>query len=165
MKKYIPVFALTFIIYVFVGGSFTIFDVIIGIVIGSLVSLIATPLLITDEKKALDIKRLLYLLAYMTYYLTFAEFKAHLQVIRTILFGKPNLKPAIVKVKYTSNSQYAIVSEANSITNTPGTVVIDVNEERKTFYVHWLYADKHDEKYCYISILEPFEKRLKKVFD
>jgi multicomponent Na+:H+ antiporter subunit E len=165
VKKYIPIFVLTFLVYVFVGGTFTLFDVVLGIIIGSLVSGIVTPFIVSDEKKALDLKRLFYLLIYTIYYLSVAEFKAHAQVIRTIIFGKPDLKPAIVKVNYRSNNQYAVVSEANSITNTPGTVVIDLNEGKKVFYVHWLYADKLEEEYCYKNILEPFEKRLRKVFD
>lgn len=165
MKKYIPIFVLTFLVYVFVGGTFTLFDVVVGIIISSLVSVIVTPFIVSDEKKALDLKRLFYLLIYTIYYLSVAEFKAHAQVIRTIIFGKPDLKPAIVKINYKSDNQYAVVSEANSITNTPGTVVIDLNEEKKVFYVHWLYADKLEEEYCYKNILEPFENRIRKVFD
>ncbi|MEM2645765.1 MAG: Na+/H+ antiporter subunit E, partial [Desulfurococcaceae archaeon] len=60
---------------------------------------------------------------------------------------------------------YGITAVANSITNTPGTVVVDVDEERRCFYVHWIDVKAFEPEECHKMISETFEKYSKRVFD
>lgn len=165
MMRYVPVFILAFVVFMGVGGSFTLYDVLTGALTSLLTTALATPLLIEDDRKAVSLRRFLALLRFAAFYLTIAELKAHAQVVRSIIFNTPQLTPAIVRVRYESRSRYSVAASANSITNTPGTAVIDVDESKGVMYVHWLYAERRDHASCYRAILEPFEKSLRKVFE
>jgi len=68
-------------------------------------------------------------------------------------------------VPYGVNSEYSIVSIANSITNTPGTVVVDIDEDRKFFYVHWIDAQAFDDQEARRTVSEVFEKELSRIFE
>jgi len=165
LRRYAPVFLISLAVYLAVGGSLSLPDVAMGIAVSAVVSAVSTPMLVSDPAKATSPARLAKLLAFALYYFTVAEARAHFSVVRTILTGKPPLSPSIVRVPYRSSSDYALAASANSITNTPGTVVVDVDRERGLMYVHWLYAEKTDEEWCYEKVLAPFEKRLREVFD
>ena len=53
----------------------------------------------------------------------------------------------------------------NSITLTPGTLTIDVNEEKKEIYVHWIDVKATDMESCTKEIGARFEPTLKEVFE
>jgi multicomponent Na+:H+ antiporter subunit E len=73
-----------------------------------------------------------------------------------------NIRAGIVRVPYHTDSDFGTISVGNSITNTPGTVVVDIDEKREFFYVHWIYVTSPDEETCFKSISEPFEKSVRK---
>ncbi len=165
MRKYVPVAILIFVVYIVFSGSLSPYDIVIGSLIAIAGSILASKYLIKDESKALSIRRFFNLVSYAFYYLTVAEFKAHWTVIRIILSKDMPVKPAIVRVPYKASNSYTIVASANSITNTPGTVVVDIEPQRSLYYVHWIYAVGLDPETTYKEILEPFERRLSKVFE
>lgn len=165
LKKYVPVAILVFAVYIVFSGSISSYDIIIGAFLAVAVSLISSKYIVKDESKALSLRRFLHLVKYALYYLTIAEFKAHKMVIKIVLSREMPVKPAIVRVPYRSRNEYAVVASANSITNTPGTIVVDIDPEKSQFYVHWIYAAGLDPETTYIGVLEEFEKGLSKVFE
>ena len=110
-------------------------------------------------------KRWFWAIAYTIYYWFYAEVKAHVDVIRRILSPSMPLKPGIVKVPYTLKSDCGIVCVANSITNTPGTVTVDVDRERGYLYVHWIDVKTTDPEEAKKHISQVFEKFAKRIFD
>lgn len=66
-------------------------------------------------------------------------FVANLVVIRACLRADLDIKPALVKVKTTCISDVAKTLFANSITLTPGTITVLVEQDR--LLVHTLYED------------------------
>jgi len=165
VRRYVPVAVLVFVIYIVFSGSITPYDIVIGLALAIGVSALATKFLVSDGGKALSIRRFANLIRYALYYLTVAEFKAHSKVIRIILSRDVSVRPAIVRVPYRARNPYTIVGSANSITNTPGTVVVDLDTERSLFYVHWIYATALDPETTYREILKDFEEGLSKVFE
>lgn len=165
MRRYIPVAILVFIVYIVFSGSISLYDVIVGAVVAIGVSLLASRYVVEDSPKALSLKRFIHLVRYAFYYLTVAEFKAHLMVIKIILSREMSVRPAIVRVPYRARNEYTIVASANSITNTPGTVVVDIDTNKSQYYVHWIYAVGLDPETTYKNILEDFERGLSKVFE
>lgn len=163
--KYVPVFIFVALVFLLIGGQISLISFIMSIVIGTLLTMIFTRYLINKPGKLTDLRRVGYFSAYLSYYLFIAVPKAHLRLIKTILIGKPLLRPCIVKVRFRSTSMYGIATSANSITNTPGTVVIDVDESENIFYVHWLYCHTTDEDKAYQVILKPFESMILKIFE
>jgi multicomponent Na+:H+ antiporter subunit E len=164
LKRAILPILMAFVVYVIFSGSVSIYDIITGIVISVVAGLLFSELLVTSVSKSLNLKRLGYLIKYAFYYFFVAEYLAHKDVIKRILNPKMPINPGIVRVPYEVSTDYAVVGVANSIINTPGTVVIDLDEEKKLFYVHWIDVTTQEPKECRKAICESFEKYLTKVF-
>ena len=156
---------LAFITYIVFSGSIRPYDIVTGIIISIAVGYMVANMTVRNPKKLLELKRLLWLLAYSVYYFFIAEVKAHTDVIYRILNPKMPINPGIVRVPYHVETDYAMTTIANSITNTPGTVVVDVNTKRKIFYVHWINVKGVRPEITFKNISESFEKYVKKIFD
>lgn len=152
------------LIYLVYTGSYGVLEVGIALLTGLGVSLLLGQDLVRNPGK-LSIARFSRAVAYLVKYFTVVEAKAHWEVVKLILNPGAKYKPAIVRVPYGVSSEYSIVSIANSITNTPGTVVIDVDEDRKLFYVHWINAQVLEDQEARKSVSEVFEKDVSKIFE
>lgn len=161
----IPVLLLAFIVYIVFTGAITTYDIVTGILVGVVVGVVTADIVVSNPLKVLDLRRWIYLLLYALYYFFIAEVKSHIDVIRRILSPKMPINPGIVKIPVRVNSDYAITAVANSITNTPGTVVVELDENGKYFYVHWIDVKTIDEEEAYKEISYTFEKYASKVFD
>lgn len=165
MNRYVPIAVLVFVVYIAFSGGISPHDIIIGAMLAAGTSLVTSRYIIRDYSKALSLRRFIHLIAYALYYLTVAEFEAHRMVIKIILSKNMPVRPAIVRVPYKAKNEYTIVASANSITNTPGTVVVDIDTSKSQYYVHWIYAVGLDPETTYERILKEFERRLSKVFE
>jgi multicomponent Na+:H+ antiporter subunit E len=168
MNKVLKASALTlilYVVYIVFSGSTMLFDLLIGFAVSLIAGLLTANLLVSNPSKLLEFRRLLNLMLYTIYYFTKIEFTAHYDVIRRILNPKMPINPGIVRVPYYSGSDYSMVAVANSITNTPGTVVVDFDEVRKILYVHWIDVKSTDPKDTYSFIAETFEHYARRIFD
>ncbi len=165
LVKMVPVAILTFIVYIVFSGSVSAYDLVLGLIVAVLSSYLTSELLISDAGKALSVKRFAWLLLYGIYYLTVAEFRAHFDVVKRILSPKMPINPGIVRAPYNVSNDYSVVTIANSITNTPGTVVVHLNEDSKVYYVHWIDVKSPDPKTTYENIVKDFEKYVKNIFE
>ena len=68
------------------------------------------------------------------------------------------MKPGIVKVPLTIQSNLGITFLANMISLTPGTLSLDVSNDKKVLYVHAMYVTDKEE--FIDSIKNGFEKRI-----
>ncbi|HAJ83042.1 MAG: Na+/H+ antiporter subunit E [Zunongwangia sp.] len=84
--------------------------------------------------------------------------KANLEVAWEVMTPKLNMTPGIVKVPLTVQSDVGITLLANMITLTPGTLSLDVSNDKKVLYVHAMYI-KDKEKFI-AGIKNGFEKRI-----
>lgn len=161
----IPVFIVTFMVYIVFSGSASWYDVVTGFAVSIVVSLLFSTFIVTNPSKALNPVRWFWGIIYSIYYFFVAEVIAHLDVMARILHPKMPVKPGIVKVPYSVSSDYAVTAVACSITNTPGTVVVDIDPENKVYYIHWINVKslKPDEAKQYISA--SFEKFCRRIFD
>ena len=151
-------------IYILYTGSVSMMELILGAIVGFSIAYIFTDEWVKKPSK-LNLRRLSILIAYALKYFTVIEAKAHWSVVKAILSPKPSLKPAIVRVPYGVNDEYAIVTIANSITNTPGTVVVDVSEDKKALFVHWLFAEVTEDEEARKHISAEFESWAKLIFE
>ncbi len=163
--KIVAVAVMLFAVFIIASASVAPQDIIYGIIFSIAVAVVVSELLIAKHTKPYDIKRWFWTIAYTFYYFIVAEYKAHSDVIMRILHPKMPIKPGIVRVPFHVNTDYAIVTIANSITNTPGTVVVDLDTKRKYFYVHWINVKAPDEKTTFENISKMFEYFAKRIFD
>jgi len=85
-------------------------------------------------------------------------FKANLQVAYEVVTPHLKMKPGIVKVPLTIQSDIGITFLANMISLTPGTLSLDVSNDKKVLYVHAMYVTDKEE--FINSIKNGFEKRI-----
>jgi len=163
--KVLGVFILTFIVYLVFSGSVSTYDLITGAAVALATSLITANLVVSNPSKLVQVRRLGWLLVYAIRYFFVDEVKAHLDVMKRILHPRMPINPGIVKVPYEVVSDYAMLTIANSITNTPGTVVVDVFPEEKAFYIHWIDVAATEPEKARESISKIFEKFAKRIFD
>lgn len=80
-----------------------------------------------------------------------------------VLRSKMALKPGIFAYPLTVKSDFEITLLANLITLTPGTLSVDVSDDRKTLYVHAL--DCADPGALRQDIARGFERRIREAFE
>jgi len=165
LGKAVVVFMLSFTTYIVFSGSIQPYDLITGAVVAGIVGALFANITLTNPGKVINPVRWIWLIVYALRYFTIDETKAHLDVIKRILHPRTPVNPAIVKVPYEVDSDYAITAIANSITNTPGTVVVEVREDEKAFYVHWIDAKTVEPSGARNEISFVFEKYSRKIFE
>jgi multicomponent Na+:H+ antiporter subunit E len=161
MKGVIPTAILAFVTYILFTGSTTPYDLATGVIVGATVGLLMGKFLVKNDAKALNPVRWAWGLAYFLWYFLVAEVKAHLDVIGRIITG--NFEPGIVRVPLKVRSEYARTLVANSITNTPGTVVVDVDDDY--LYVNWINVTTEEPEKAKKEICEEFEKYAERIFE
>lgn len=152
------------IIYLLIVSRLTLFDIVAGAALSTLSAAIVAHLLVRRPSKALNPLRALALIAYGLYLLFVVEPKCHYDVIRRYLGRSLDIRPGIIEVPYEVSDDYAVTCVASSITNTPGTVVVDVDEGRRAYYVHKLYVTTVEPSECRREVSEVFERWAKRVF-
>ncbi len=165
ISSIIGVSILLFILYIAYTGTITPMDLVLGAIASVIIASFTADLVVEKAGKLVDVKRWGHLIAYSILYLTVIEAKAHWDVVKRILHPKVPVNPSIVRIPYRVESDYAKTTIANSITNTPGTVVVDVDDKRKVFYVHWIDAKKVEDEKARKEVSLIFEKYSKKIFD
>ncbi|MCD6195404.1 MAG: Na+/H+ antiporter subunit E [Staphylothermus sp.] len=162
MKKQAILFTLYLLAYLLISGSVSLTDLFFGAIVAFILSIITCNYLVKDETK-LSLTRLLRLIKYLLVYIFVIEPRAHLDVIKRIITSE--YKPGIVEVPYYVVSDYSKTLIAHSITNTPGTVVVSINDQEKKFYVHWINVKTVEPLKCRAYISQYFEENASKIFD
>ncbi|MDT0643131.1 Na+/H+ antiporter subunit E [Zunongwangia sp. F363] len=91
-------------------------------------------------------------------YFFYELIKANLQVAYEVITPHYRMKPGIVKIPLDVKSNIGITLLANLISLTPGTLSLDVSNDRKVLYVHAMYIK--DRQDFIDSIKNGFEKRI-----
>jgi multicomponent Na+:H+ antiporter subunit E len=88
--------------------------------------------------------------------------KANLNVMRLVFSPRINIKPGIVEVKTELKSPIGRLALANSITLTPGTLVVDIKQD--SLFIHWIDTSTTDPVAATEAISARFEKYLKVIY-
>ncbi|NJE84854.1 cation:proton antiporter [Thermococcus sp. CX2] len=161
MRGVIPTALLAFITYIIFTGSSSPYDLFTGAVVAIGVGLLMGKYVVQNDAKAINPVRWLWGLVYFLWYMLVAETKSHIDVIIRIITG--NYNPGIVKVPIGVETSYAKTLVANSITNTPGTVVVDMDENY--LYVNWIDVTTLDPEKAKGEISADFERFAKRIFE
>lgn len=86
---------------------------------------------------------------------------SNVRVAIEVLSPRYRMRPGVVGVRLDARTDLEITLLANLITLTPGTMSVDISEDRRVLYVHALYVDDRDafER----SIKDGFERRVLEV--
>ncbi len=140
-----------------VSGSFTIPNLLLGVVAGALSLALIRDHIRPDGRRIRPLKVLSLLLLFIKE-LALSAWKV------AVLVASPKmaLKPGIFAFPLTVDRDFEITLLANLITLTPGTLSVDVSADRKVLYVHAL--DCSDPVGARRDIAGGFEKKILEAF-
>jgi len=137
-------------------GAWSVEELISGAVLAVIAGLIAGGIAISKEAsggkspyRMLNPLRLLTFLAYLIGPFFWAMAKANLDVAYRVITGK--IRPGIVRISPGLQTELGTTLLANSITLTPGTLSVDVDDDSGDLFVHWINVTDEEptcEKVC-----------------
>ncbi len=153
-------------IYLFAGwlvftGTFSAYSLLMGLCFSGLIALTTYSLFIHEyeaHRRAL-LPRVDLLVVYAVI-LIYKMYVASFKVLFNVLRG--DINPRIVHFRTRLKSDMARIILANSITLTPGTISVHLDDDH--LIVHWLDASTRHSKYAGELIKGPFENLLKRIF-
>jgi multicomponent Na+:H+ antiporter subunit E len=110
-------------------------ELIIGAIFALLVAALVKNRYLSKSLRMLNPVRWFIWLIYLFPFF-FAMAVANVDVAYRVITGRIN--PGIVKISPNLKNDMALTILANSITLTPGTLSVDVDEETNDLYVHWI---------------------------
>ena len=152
-------FVLFFITWIIFNGNITTEIVIFGLVIAvAVLTFLCKFMGYSLKKEGILYRRLLMFMGYV-FVLIVEIVKANISVIHMIVTHKEIVEPIIVKFKVDLKSETAKVILANSITLTPGTITVSLEEDE--FVVHCLDKNFAEgmENSLFVKLLQKMEKR------
>jgi multicomponent Na+:H+ antiporter subunit E len=118
-------------------GLWSIFELVIGIILSLIVAVLATKVLFQKRNyKILNPRRWITFLIYFIGPFFWSMIKCNLDVAYRVITGKIN--PGIVKISPGLKTDLGITLLADSITLTPGTLTVDIDEKNNDLYIHWI---------------------------
>jgi multicomponent Na+:H+ antiporter subunit E len=161
IKDFIYLFFILMIIWLALTLSFNKVELITGII----VCLILSSVLFRNYHKIglprFSLKRIIYLCIYII--VLFKEIIiANFDVAYRVIHPKLPIKPGIVIIKTELKNDLAKMILANSITLTPGTFTLDINDDK--LLIHWINVKTDNTDEATKIIGERFEKYLKIIF-
>lgn len=144
MIDFIVTFLLSMLTYLFLTASqgevwvlWSIFEIATGIFLSLVVALIANKVLFQKRNyRMLNPLRWVIFLVYLIGPFFWAMAKANIDVAYRVITGKIN--PGIVKISPGLKTDFGITLLADSITLTPGTLTVDIDEKNNDLYIHWI---------------------------
>ncbi len=158
--RYLAVFILSLIFWFLITFSFTIPNVVTGVVASLICSAIFARYYFTGVYKFLQPRRYFWFIVYL-FIFVWACIRANLDVAYRVLHPDMPIRPGIVKVKTSLKSGFARTLLANSITMTPGTITVDIIDDY--LYIHWIFIRSEDPEVYTRMITGVFEKYIKRI--
>ena len=149
------------LIWLIANGTLAADTVIAGAVISTVIALIFAAFSQVYSVIRWSPKVIFYYLMYLCVF--FIELvKANLNVLRLVFSPRIDIHPGIVEIKTTLKSPIGRLALANSITLTPGTLVVDIIDD--SLYIHWINVSSSEPVAATEAISSRFEKYLKVIY-
>ena len=140
-------------------GDFSFGSLATGAVLGFFALWISLPLTGIDPMYFKRFWRSIYLAGYFVWELLLSSIEVAWDVIRPV----PQNKPALIEIPLTVKSDFEILLLTNLISLTPGTLSVDVSDDRETLTVHAMFGD--DAEKLTRGIKDGFERLIMGVFE
>ena len=164
MRSRLILFTIGIIIWLALTGSFQAENLAIGILGSLFIAWVSGDLFTKNPHKFSQASRYLYFVYYIPIFV-WEMIKANLDVAYRVLHPSLPIRPGIVKVKTNLKSEAGRTFLANSITLTPGTLSVDIDEENGYLYIHWIWVKDADIEKASELIVRKFEKILLRIFE
>lgn len=160
-RQFINLWLTLLIIWLIANNTFEFNTVIVGVVVSAVIALAFSSFSRVYSVICWSPKVIFYYLMFLGVF--FIELvKANLNVMAVVFSPRINIKPGIIKIKTELKSPIGRLALANTITLTPGTLVVDINDEY--IYVHCINVRSTDQAQATEEISGRFEKLLKVIY-
>ena len=143
MLAFIIATIVCFITYLFlttgsgdIVGLWSIEEILLGLILSLIAGFISQATFVKKDMRMINPVRWILFLAYLIGPFFIALAKANIDVAYRVITGKIN--PGIVKISPNLKTDLGITMLANSITLTPGTLSVDIDEDTRDLYIHWI---------------------------
>ncbi len=162
MSRYIYSFLVFFIFWVAFTTSLQPDELLVGALIALVMAFYTGKQFSKDGLKNLSLHKIVYTVRYLFVFL-WEMIKANMDVALLVLNPKLPINPGIVEVPTKLKSNTAKLALANSITLTPGTLSVDIVEDK--LYIHWINVTTTNPEEAFEQISAVFEKYIKEIFE
>lgn len=139
--------------WVALSGNFSGINLLFGFVVGyGLLSLLQPQLAPLKGYR----QRLPRLLSFMGYFLA-ALLRANLKVAYDILTPSLRMRPGVIRFPLNARTDFEITMVANFISLTPGSLVLDVSDDRRVLYIHAMFLQ---DEAALLHNLHELERRI-----
>lgn len=161
IKNYVSLFIILLIIWSLLNNSFQYEIIVIGLILSLILTFIfGRQIQIFNELKYTP-EALLNTILYL--FVFFIELiKSNFDVARRVLTPSLPINPGIVKTKTNLKSKMGRMILANSITLTPGTLTVDIEDD--ILFIHCIDVCCEDMDKATAAIVGKFEKILIKIY-
>lgn len=115
-------------------------EIIFGIILSAIVGIISRKIFVKKSFRMANPVRWFTFIAYVIGPFFWGMAKSNIDVAYRVITGKIN--PGIVKISPDLKTDLGITLLANSITLTPGTLSVDIDEDKNDLYIHWINVKK-----------------------
>jgi len=159
--QFINLWLTLLIIWLIANNTFAFNTVIVGVVVSAVIALAFSSFSRVYSVIRWSPKVIFYYLMYLAVF--FIELvKANLNVMALVFSPRINIKPGIIKIKTELKSPIGRLALANTITLTPGTLVVDIKDD--SIYVHCINIRSTDQTRATEEISGRFEKLLRVIY-
>jgi len=117
-------------------GLWSIYEVLFGLILSLIVGFIGRTIFVKKSFRMANPIRWIFFIGYLFGPFFFELAKANIDVAYRIITGK--IRPGIVRISPDLKTDLGITMLANSITLTPGTLTVDIDENKNDLYIHWI---------------------------
>src|SRR5690625_2219913 len=125
-----------------INANFTVTGFVVGGLIGYFVVGLVQPLF-GGSGYLLKVWHVVYFVLFVLFELVRSSIKVAIDVLHPNLSGR--VSPGIVGIPLDVKSDVEITLLANIVTLTPGTLSLDVSDDRKTLYIHSMYGAQNPD--------------------
>lgn len=164
MRSRIVTFVVSFCIWGLLSFSVDWQHLLVGVAVSFFVALTMGDMFTEEAYKWFELKRYGWFMAYV-FVFAWECLKANIDVALRVLNPRLPINSGIVKVRTKLKTETALTFLANSITLTPGTFTLDIDQEEGCLYIHWIDVKTQDMEEASRIIVSKFERMLKEVFE
>lgn len=157
----ISLFISLFAIWLMLNSTLAWHVVVLGLVLAAAGAVALKDIATAYAGIRLSSKSIVYYFAYLGLFLK-ELVMANLNVARLVLKPDPNLQPAIIQVKTELKTAVGRLALANSITLTPGTLVVEIKDD--SLFIHCIDVSEANPTDDVRESVARFEKYLKVVY-
>lgn len=127
--------------WVLLSGDFSGLNLLVGLIFGYITLILIEPQLDSLKGYPARVPRFIGFIGFFLKELV----QANLRVAFDIVTPPWHMKPGVIAMPLSARTEMEITMVANLISLTPGTLSLDVSDDRKVLYIHAMFLDNEEE--------------------